>query len=172
MKTPTKLLENTRQYRKTPKGILTNMFHHHKSRAKKYGYQLTYNLKYLHKRFLKDKLFISLCKKWVESGYMYYEKPSIDRKNPNEGYTPHNIQMMTWKENRIKGDLEVSQKKFKPVTMFSMGGEKIKCFSSIKQAVIETGLNQSLISNVCNKIRTHTGKYRWQFTDENPELLK
>lgn len=164
-----KMIENTRNWRKTPRGVLTNIYQHQKARANKYGYPLTYSLKYLHSRFLNDKAFMDIFDKWASAGHNYYDKPSIDRKDANLGYTEENIQIMPWRENRIKGDKEVSIKKYRPILMFK-NGIKVCRFSSIKEAVSVTGLRQGNISSVCLKNRSHTGGY--VFVYENPELLK
>jgi hypothetical protein len=114
--------------------------------------------------FLKNKKFKKLFKEWEERGYKYYDKPSIDRIDAYKGYTKENIQILSWKENRIKGDKEVAIKKHKPVIMLEMDGVTIlNKFSSIKEAVAKTGLNQSLISHVCNGKRNHTGGYKFKF---------
>jgi len=165
-----KLLENTRRFRKTPKGVLTNIYQHQKERSKKYGYELGYTLKELHTIFLEDKKFLRIYRKWKKGGYKYYDKPSIDRKDADKGYIFENIQIMTWKQNRRKGDIEVSIKKWKPIIMCDMDGEEIKKFNSVKEATIKMGLNQSLISEVLGGKRNHTGGYK--FIYENKNLIK
>ncbi|MEK6880476.1 MAG: hypothetical protein AABY22_12745 [Nanoarchaeota archaeon] len=165
-----RLLENTRQFRKTPKGVLTNIYQHQKARSKRYGYELDYSLKELHKMFLQSNKFLRIWRKWKQNGYKYYDKPSIDRKDANVGYTKKNVQMMTWRQNRVKGNKEVSLKKLKPIIALDLDGNKVKAFPSIKSAVMALGLNQGLISSVLTGKRKHTGGYK--FIYENPELLK
>lgn len=169
MITNIQLLKNTAHYRKTPKGVLTNIYQHQKARCKKYGYELGYSLKELQALFLNDKKFLILYNQWVIKGYKYYNKPSIDRINADLGYIKKNIQIMNWRENRLKGNKEVAQKKWKPIIMLDMDNVKIKRFNSIKQAVIEMNLNQSLVSMVLAGQRNHTKGYK--FIYENSELL-
>ena len=101
---------------------------------------------------------------------MYYDKPSVDRIDPNKGYEMDNIQILSWRENRRKGDKEVSLKKQKPIFVCDMTGTRLKRFNSIKEAVIKLGLNQSLVSSVLGGKRNHTGGYK--FIYENSDLLK
>lgn len=93
----------------------------------------------------------------------------MDRINPNGGYTFDNIQVMSWRKNRRKGDAEVSVKKWKPVIMCDMNGKKIKRFNSVKEATIKMRLNQGLVSETLRGRRNHTGGYK--FIYENPDLI-
>ena len=77
-----KLLENTRRYRKTPKGVLTNMYSHMKDR-----HSVQFTLKEFHKRFLTDRKFKRLFKEWENSSYDKQLKPSLDRTDPRKPYT-------------------------------------------------------------------------------------
>lgn len=55
--------------------------------------------------------------------------------------------------------------KYKPVEMMTLDGTFIKRFDSIKQAALETGISNKLISRVCknpDKI-TQTHGYKWRF---------
>jgi len=152
------------KYRHTPKGVLTNIYHKMIERSKYKGVlYLEYSLREFHEKFLNDPLFISIFTHWEASGYQYYEKPSIDRKNPNLGYTDGNIQVMSWRENRLKGDLENSIRFTTPVIMFNLSGDKIREFESIKDAVRITGCSQGLISACCQGKRSHTHEFKFKY---------
>ena len=51
-------------------------------------------------------LFIKLFQDYIGSGFDKYKNPSIDRINDYVGYTFDNMQLLTWKENDIKGQKE------------------------------------------------------------------
>lgn len=109
----------------------------------------------------------------------------MDRINPDKPYIFENMQFMTWEENRKKGQKERSRITTS-VSMFDLSGNHIKDFESIKQAVNETGLNQSGITSCCCRRYRYTGGYVFRYkksgyakTNEiignihdNPELLK
>ena len=161
------LLKNTAQYRKTPRGVLTNIYQHQKARSKKYGYKIDYTLEELHKMFLEDRIFLKIHGEWAKKGFKYYDKPSIDRIDPNLGYLKSNIRVMTWEQNRRKGDIEVARKKWKPVIMCDMSGKRLCSFESIKRAAINMNLNQGLISEVVRGKRNHTGGYKFIYENRS-----
>jgi len=156
-------LRNTKKYRKTPKGVLTNLYNKQKERSKKRGFPMPdYSLKWLHETFLQDKLFLLLFRRWADRGYRYYDKPSIDRIDSKKPYRKDNIQILTWEENRKKGDNE-NKSITTEVVMCNMDGKEIKTFPSIKSAVLETGVIQSGISMCCCGKRKHSGGYTWKY---------
>ena len=152
------------KYKRSPKGILTVLYSKMKERTKQKGLpEIDFTLKELHQRYLNDKHYLDLCEKWMESGFDKYFKPSIDRINPDGGYTKDNIQMVTWGENRRKGDKENAERITTAVVMYTMEGKKIKEFESIKDAVKETGISQGLITMCCQGKRNHTNGYRFKY---------
>ena len=164
MKTQKNLLENTQKFRKTRKGVLTNLYQKMKQRniAKGFG-TLQFSLKDIQNIFLNDEKYQTLFNEWVVSGYTYYKKPSIDRKNPDYGYSLDNIQIMSWEDNRRKGDLENSKRITTAIIMCDFEGNIIKEFNSVKQAVNETGLSQGNIVMCCQGKRRHTGGYVFKY---------
>jgi hypothetical protein len=49
-------------------------------------------------------LFIAMYHDWAMNGFNRWESPSIDRIDPNLGYTTDNIQWLTFEENCIKNN--------------------------------------------------------------------
>lgn len=61
-----KQLENTRNYRRTPKGVLTNLYSKMKERTKKNGLEeMDFSLHQFHEMFLEDETFLKLHKEWL-----------------------------------------------------------------------------------------------------------
>ena len=178
--------EATKKYRKTKKGVLTNLYGHIKTRNKtKFGEELNFTLKEFQKKYIENYDFLRAYNVWVKSGYEYYKKPSVDRIDPDKSYFFDNMEFMTWEENRRKGEAERSRITTS-VSMFDLSGKHIKDFKSIKEAVRETGLNQSGITSCCCGRYKQTGGYVFRYKDsgykkikqqignihDNPELLK
>lgn len=169
-------MQATTKYKRTPKGVLTVLYSKMRERTKQKGLPpMDFTLQDFHKRYLNDNQFLLLHQDWVIGGYDTYKKPSIDRKDNHKGYTKDNIQMMTWEENRIKGERENSNYTT-PVIMFNKSGEKIAEFESIKEAVEQTGFSQGNISSCCQGRREYTKGYKFQYRGDRfrkkPELLK
>lgn len=55
--------------------------------------------------------FRPLYLQWLRSKYLSSLKPSIDRISDTEGYSLNNIQLMTWAENKAKGELSSNKVK-------------------------------------------------------------
>ena len=178
--------EATKKYRKTKKGVLTNLYGHIKTRNKtKFGEELNFTLKEFQEKYIENYDFLRAYNVWVKSGYEYYKKPSVDRIDPDKSYFFDNMEFMTWEENRRKGEAERSRITTS-VSMFDLSGKHIKDFKSIKEAVRETGLNQSGITSCCCGRYKQTGGYVFRYKDsgykkikqqignihDNPELLK
>lgn len=155
--------EVLKKYRRSKKGVLTNIYDHLKRRNKaKFGMELTFTSKEFQEKYIDDDDFLNIYNGWVDSGYQYYKKPSVDRKNPDEPYIFENMQFMTWEENRKKGEKERSRI-VTSISMFDLDGKHIKDFDSVKQAVKETGLNESGIVSCCCGLYKHTGGYVFKY---------
>ena len=160
-----KRLNNTALYRKTPKGILTNMYGKMKYRSALKGLPpVGFTLVDFHDRYLKDSTFLNLVSNWASNGYSKQNKPSVDRINLFHGYTFDNIKIVTWAENRKKADWEKSFLYTTAVNMFDENGNKLRTFESIKEAHIQTKIHPSLIIQCCQgrvkRAKGHIFQYR------------
>lgn len=159
------------KYRKTPKGVLTNMYHHQKFRNKKNGFgEIGYSLKWLQETFLNDVSFKRLYDDWVKSGYCKAKKPTIDRISNKKGYTKDNIHILSWSDNRFKQTMERRCRKGKVLQI--LNGEIIKVWESQRKAYMTLNLQQSMLSlALTGKCKTAYG-YEWKYANKNPELLE
>lgn len=155
------LLENTRRWRKTKRGVVTNLYHKMKGR-----HEVSFTLQWLH-GFAQDKKFNRLFEEWKKSGYKKEKKPTIDRINNKKPYTKTNVHWLPWCENRYKQTMERRSRKRAVIQL--KNGKEVARFKSQREAVKKTGLNQSLVSAVLNGKRNHTGGYHFIYS--NPELL-
>lgn len=156
-------MNSTQIYRKTKKGVLTNMYDHMRRR-----HPIEFTLSDFHKMFIEDKKYIRLYNEWVKNGYKKEFKPSLDRISNKGNYSSNNIHMLTWKENRYKQIME--RRNRKGTVLQFKDGEIVARYKSQRETVKATGLNQGLVSEVLNGKRNHTGGF--QFIYENPDLLK
>jgi hypothetical protein len=164
MKTNIQLLKNTQNYRKTQKGVLTNMYQHMKTR-----HEVSFSLKEFQNRFIEDKKFIRIYNEWLKSGYNKQFKPSLDRIDNKKGYTINNTQMLSWTENRYKQSSFDGKRGRKPRVIQLMGNKIIKIFQSQRHCVKELGISQGNLSSVLNGKRKYTNGYK--FIYETPNLL-
>ena len=157
-----KLLENTRRFRRTPKGVLTNMYDHLKRR-----HPVSFTLKDFHDRYIDDKNFQRRYKEWVKNAFNKQFKPSLDRINNKLEYSVENTQMLNWAENRFKQTMERRCRKGAVIQM--IGDKAVRKFKSQREAVLKTGISQGNMSEVLNGKRQTAGGYK--FIYENPELI-
>lgn len=157
--TKSNLLANTKKYRRTPKGLLTNSYAKQQNRR-----EVHYTLEQLHEKFLNDKRFLRVFKEWEKSGYNLQFQPTIDRIDCKKDYFLNNIQILTWAENRYKQRMELKVIRARKIEM--MQGEKIiRTFKSVTDATIQTGLHQSGISSCVTGVQKTTGGYSFRYAD-------
>lgn len=171
------------EYRYSPKGVLTRLYSKMKERSRnKCMPPPSFTLDDLHHKYLNDSKYLSAHARWLLSGRESALKPSVDRIDCTKPYTADNIQMITWRENRDKGDREAIRTRRSEVVEVSHSGDVIAVYPSVTEAAEATGCGQNLISMVCAGVRGHThgrvfrygGKTRCRKSSihENPELLE
>ena len=161
MKTEERLLKNTERYRKTKKGVLTNIYNHQKNRN-----IVEYSLKEFQEKFIDDKIFKRLYDEWVKHNYNKQYKPTIDRIDCFGTYNFKNIHCLSWADNRYKQRMELKRIRSRKVLMLK-DGEVVKEFNSQRQAVIETSLSQGNLSSCLSGRRKYCGGYEWKYKDES-----
>jgi len=112
----------------------------------------------------------SLHDYWKSSGFKKELGPSIDRLDPNKGYSLDNIRLVTWKENNDKAyeDRKICRhitKQNRRVNQFSATGELLATFDSVASAgrasgVQRTNINQACSKNLSNKL---VGGFLWAY---------
>lgn len=122
----------------------------------------TYNVSELTSWLLKQEKFKTLYKAWLKSKLEKGLKPSIDRINENEPYTLDNLQLMTWAENKAKGELECKEGKryniVKSVCCFDLRTQEFQQqYFSMHEAGRELGLNYNTISSAAHTSRRNNG---------------
>ena len=163
-KSKLKDLENTRRYRLTLKGVITNIYSHQQERSKLRGFVLWYSLKELQEWCICNPRFIELYHERVKKPTRR-NKPSIDRIDCMKWYERGNIQVMSSKENMEKGCTEKILLRGKQVIQYDLEWKEIKRFNSIKEACKETWCLQSWISLCVLGRRKRTNGFIRKYAD-------
>jgi hypothetical protein len=165
------------KYRKTYKGVTAQLYSKIRERCRLKGWMIpVYDLSSFRSWF--DEAGGRLVyNSWVMSSWKTTLMPSVDRKDVKEHYYFQNMQVITAKENREKGDREKLILWGKPVralAYYEGKWRKVADFASIKIASKFTGINKNNISSCLAGKRKRAGLYRWEVIGniyENPELL-
>ena len=173
MDTKEKLRAAHFKYSHSRKGVIAVIYRKQFERSRLKGWPMpNYSKEWLRDNLLSGEKFEKLYVAWVNSGYNRMDKPSIDRINHDLPYTKDNIQLMTWRENREKENIEVKCRAYPvKVTRYSTG-ELIKIYDSQQQAVNDLDINQGLASAVLHGKRNHTAGYKLEYILSSPELLE
>ena len=123
--------------------------------------------------------FEGLYKAWVESNYTSDLRPSCDRLDNSKGYSFDNIELVTWKENQLRANSDVTNNILKlnqtKVWKYLASGKLVCSYDSIAESCrAEQNLDQRNITACCQgKIPTAYG-YRWSYAylGEHIEPLK
>lgn len=89
----------------SPPHFAARTFNSQRTRSRLKGREMpTYTKEWLQEWLLAQPNFQTLLDEWVASDYSKWLAPSVDRIDNSIGYTEDNIQLMTWKENHLKGE--------------------------------------------------------------------
>lgn len=161
------------KYSHSRKGVITAIYRKQFERSRIKGWPMpNYSKEWLRDNFLSGEKFEMIYANWVKSGYNKMDKPSIDRIDYKLPYTKDNIQLMTWRENRNKENIEVKCRAYPVQVTKYKTGELVKVYESQHQAVVDLKLNQGLTSMVLHGQRNHTAGYKLEYVLSNPELLE
>lgn len=157
-----KYYESTKKYQRTPKGVLNTIYRNQKTKQKRKGIKVNYTYEEFKNRYLKDKKYLELYNNWVKSGYLSDYKPSFDRIDNTKDYSFNNLQIITWKENNLKGRTEC----YKKVNMYDLNDNYIKTYNSIIEASLDNNLYHSNITACCKGKLHKTGGYKWKYAQD------
>jgi len=163
--------EYKERYRKSPKGVLTDIYSHQKESSRKRGHIAPlYSKEELKQWLFAKNEFRVLILLWGTNGFKKDKKPSVDRIDSNLPYSLDNIQVMTWQQNRNKyyenirnGSLYHGVNKQTPVVQLSIDGKIIKEFHSMCEAQRQTNIPQPNIWKSCNNKRKSAGGFIWKY---------
>jgi len=157
-----------KRYSRTKNGLVARIYNSQKTGSKSRGHSMpSYSKQELKDWLYSQHIFHDLYDLWVMSGFDKEQRPSVDRLDDYVGYEFGNIQVMTWRENRVKYYLDkVSGKNNKtalPVLQFDKYGNSVNRYHSISEASRITGTNKSNIAQCAKGKRTSAGGFVWKY---------
>lgn len=169
--------------KKTPEGWYGKIYRAMCSRNReKFGLELPFTkeefINWIEENYYEK--FVKLFKEYVDSDCDKYLCPSIDRIDDYKSYTFDNMQLMTWKENDIKGTNGIKNKvscaevgkKYcsKTVMQYDTENNLLMVFSSTHEVERITGIDSSLIAHACRKYRNGKSGYAkgflWHYKED------
>lgn len=108
----------------------------------------TYSFEWF-KEFLYTNGFNELYQKYLENNRFKDLAPSVDRINPNISYIEDNIQLLTWKENHLKGIKEDIITKNSVIKVIHYIDNKYTIYNSTGEASKELNLSNKHIYSSC-----------------------
>jgi len=153
--------ELSREKSKTKDGLISSIYRHQKSHSKKRSHIApSYSIKELEEWILSRRDFEQIYKEWANSGYCKLLTPSVDRLDDFKSYSLDNIQLVTWRDNKLKqnSDIRLGKSTSGKANCKAVIYNGIEYHSQAK-ASRETGIPQQKISKACNDINNNT----WNF---------
>lgn len=162
--------------RKFPKPFLRETYFSQINNSRVRGLPLpNYSFEEFRSWILAQPNFKSLYKAWVNSKFDKYLKPSVDRIKEWETYTLDNIQVITWAENKAKGELDCKEGRrysgVKPICSFDLVIEELQQqYISAHEAQRQLDIKHNTISSAINKTRQSNGtklykggSFKWMY---------
>jgi hypothetical protein len=163
-------------YYRTARGLIVKIYRSQVSRCKKKNRPLpSYTLEELQEWILSNKEFTALYTNWQISGYNKMLTPSIDRLENDKYYEFSNLQLVTWRQNKLNGHKDMRAGKIihgarphKKVIQYTTDMQLIQEFVSTREAERTTGISHQAISKVCKKVKSYNsaGGYIWRYKNE------
>lgn len=121
--------------------------------------------------------YLELHSKWVESSYDKWNAPSFDRLDNSKGYSFDNLQIVTFKRNNSLAHDDMRSGVLKnahtTIVQYTVEGDFVAEYESLKEAETATGTNRSAIGNVLNNRakKTRCGSI-WVYKSDSDIILK
>lgn len=144
--------ELSREKSKTKDGLISSIYRHQKSASKRRGHIVpSYSIEELREWMLSRSNFEDIYKEWVDGDYNKLLIPSIDRLDDFKGYSLDNIQLVTWKYNKLKqnSDIRLGRSTSGKANCKAVNYNGVE-YHSQAEASRKTGIPQQRISRACN----------------------
>lgn len=159
--------KRAKAYRKTPKGLISQIYNDQVKTCKKRGRELPkYTQKELYDWIISQPNFNQLMTEWKRSGYNRKLVPSIDRLDSLKTYSFDNIQLVTFEENEKQALIDrKSGKDFRQARIVGKIKDKeiVKIYHSVNAAARDNNCMAGHISEVAYGKRKQAGGFNWVF---------
>ena len=113
--------------------------------------------------------FIALWRKWRDSNWDKWLRPSFDRLDNSLGYSLDNIRLVTWEDNYRKDvhrNCDIAAKaQSKEVIQMDMEGNEINRYRSAREAGRQIGVYGTAITSCCRGMAITAKGFRWRYLD-------
>ena len=155
--------------RRTKEGLISQIYYNQKGHSKDRGHNVpSYSREELIEWAFSQTLFHVLYDNWKRLDFQKSYVPSVNRKNDYIGYTMDNIELMTWGENKAKGEYDkkkgINNKNNKAVLKCDSNGYVLEEYYSISEALRVTGIRH--ISECCKGKLKSAGGFKWKYKNK------
>lgn len=160
--------EYTKNYVKTRKGKVTQIYNSQKASSKQRGHSRPLYTKDELENWMYEHGYEDMFIAWKNSGYTSDNSPSVDRIDPMKGYSFNNIQLVLWKNNNEKAyedrkSCKHVTKQSRQVLQLNSEGKVLAKFESIASAARQTTIQRTNINACCTGKQPHAGGYYWKY---------
>ena len=155
-------------YSKSKKGLINKIFRSQKQHSRDRGMDIPiYTLNELYDWVVSQDNFDGLYNAWIDSNYEKDLVPSINRIDDYKSYSLDNIEIITFKENRLKANEDMkngtNNKQSKKIVVYK--NDSCIEFHSIAEASRYFGLSQAYCSMLANSKKFREGE-KWEIKSE------
>ena len=162
--------ECRQQWRKSKVGRITLMYEKQKGNSKYRMHPMpTYSKEEFINWCLSQSLFHKLYEIWANNDFHINLTPTCDRIKDSEPYTFSNIQLMSWENNKKKGEIERKKgisitNQMRTVLQLSAKRQRVIAeYASVALAARAVGSCTSNICACCNGLRHSAAGYIWKY---------
>jgi hypothetical protein len=164
--------------RRTRLGLISTIYSEQKQSSKQRNHPAPgYSKDALIEFILEQPSFEGLYRKWVNSGYDTWKRPSIDRIDNKKPYVLNNIRLVTFKENNEKSHEDAREGAFvdlRPVDKYDLKGNLLESYKSISDAARINKISTNTIFYGCNKKKYAAKEFMWKYSEDThtPQYIK
>ena len=151
------------KYKRSKKGLISNIYGQQRSSSKLRGHILpTYSALQFKDWIYAQNNFQHIFDNWVKSNYNKDLIPSVDRLDVTLPYSFSNIQLITWRDNRVREVSRISSKVY-----CYKDNKFVKSYPSLRKAGRDVG-----IRSVCRIVDTGRTAKGFVFKSTKTDLTK